>query len=120
MTIVLAGDIGGTKTLLRLAEPDETAWRSLYEQRFASANYTSFSDVLHEFLAQSKQHLGDLPSLSAACFGIAGPVRDHRSQLTNLGWSFDSDRLATEFDIPKVRLINDFVAVGYGVLGLQP
>jgi len=120
MTIVLAGDIGGTKTLLRLAEPDGTAWRSLYEQRFASANYASFSDVLREFLAQAQQHLGDLPNLSAACFGIAGPVRDRRSQLTNLGWAFDSDRLATEFNIPKISLINDFVAVGYGVLGLQP
>ncbi|HBC43656.1 MAG TPA: glucokinase [Pseudanabaena sp.] len=120
MTIVLAGDIGGTKTLLRLAEPEGTAWRSLYEQRFASTNYASFSDVLCEFLAQANQHLGDLPTLSVACLGIAGPVRDRRSQLTNLGWAFDSDRLAMEFNISKVSLINDFVAVGYGVLGLQP
>jgi len=120
MTIILAGDIGGTKTLLRLAKSDGTDWRPLYEQRFASANYASFSNVLREFLAQAKQHLVDLPTLSAACFGIAGPVRDRRSQLTNLGWSFDRDRLAEEFNIPKVSLINDFVAVGYGVLGLQP
>ncbi len=120
MAIVLAGDIGGTKTLFRLAEFDGTEWRSLYEQRFASANYPSFFAVLREFLNQAKQNLGDLPTLSAACFGIAGPVRDRRSQLTNLGWSIDSDRLAEEFNIPKVSLINDFVAVGYGVLGLQP
>jgi glucokinase len=120
MTIVLAGDIGGTKTLLRLSESDGTEWRSLYEQRFASANYAIFSDVLREFLAQAATNLGDLPTLAAACFGIAGPVRDRKSQLTNLGWSFDSDHLAEEFNIPKVSLINDFVAVGYGVLGLQP
>ena len=124
MTIVLAGDIGGTKTLLRLAEKKADGFTVLYEQRFAGADYANFSDVLHEFIANSKTHLGDLPSLSGACFGIAGPVRDRGSQLTaqltNLGWSFDSDRLASEFDIPKVNLINDFVAVGYGVLGLQP
>lgn len=124
MKIVLAGDVGGTKTLLRLAEKNVDGFTVLYEQRFAGADYASFSDVLREFIANSNKHLGDLPSLSGACFGIAGPVRDRGSQLTaqltNLGWSFDSDRLASEFDIPKVSLINDFVAVGYGVLGLQP
>jgi glucokinase len=81
---------------------------------------SSFSDVLREFVETAKINLGELPSLSAACFGIAGPVRDRKSQLTNLGWSFDSDRLAEEFNIANVSLINDFVAVGYGVLGLQP
>lgn len=124
MTIILAGDIGGTKTLLRLAEKQSDKLEVLYEQRFAGANYASFSDVLREFLAQAETHLGGLPTLSAACLGIAGPVFDRGSQLTaqltNLGWSFDSDRLAEEFDIAKVSLINDFVAVGYGVLGLQP
>ncbi len=122
--MILAGDIGGTKTLLRLAEKNSDGFRILYEQRFTGADYASFSDVLRKFLENVKKHLGELPSLSAACFGIAGPVRDRGSQLTaqltNLGWSFDSDRLASDFDIPKVSLINDFVAVGYGVLGLQP
>jgi glucokinase len=124
MNIVLAGDIGGTKTLLRLAqknaEKNADQFAVLYEQRFAGANYASFSDVLREFLEAAKIHLGDLPQISTACLGIAGPVRDRRAQLTNLGWSFDSDRLGSEFDIPQVSLINDFVAVGYGVLGLQP
>ncbi len=120
MTIVLAGDIGGTKTLLRLAQKNSDGLTILYEQRFAGADYASFSDVLRAFLEAAKIHLSKLPTLSAACFGIAGPVRDRRSQLTNLGWSFDSDRLAEEFNIAKVSLINDFVAVGYGVLGLQP
>ncbi|MCA6471812.1 MAG: glucokinase, partial [Chitinophagaceae bacterium] len=120
MTMILAGDIGGTKTLLRVAEKNSDGFTVLYEQRFAGASYVSFSDVLHEFIETVKINLGELPLLSAACFGIAGPVRDRRSQLTNLGWSFDSDRLAEEFNIANVSLINDFVAVGYGVLGLQP
>ncbi|MFZ4729525.1 MAG: glucokinase [Pseudanabaena sp.] len=120
MSAILAGDIGGTKTLLRVAEKNSDGFTVLYEQRFAGASYVSFSDVLREFVETAKINLGELPSLSAACFGIAGPVRDRRSKLTNLGWSFDSDRLAEEFNIANVRLINDFVAVGYGVLGLQP
>jgi glucokinase len=120
MTIVLAGDIGGTKTLLRLAVKNSDGFTVLYEQRFAGADYANFSDVLREFIANSKKYLGSLPNLSGACFGIAGPIRDRRSQLTNLGWSFDSDRLAEELHIEQVSLINDFVAVGYGVLGLQP
>jgi len=120
MTMILAGDIGGTKTLLRVAEKNSDGFTVLYEQRFAGASYVSFSDVLREFVETAKINLGELPSLSAACFGIAGPVRDRKSQLTNLGWSFDSDRLAEEFNIANVSLINDFVAVGYGVLGLQP
>ncbi len=124
MAIVLAGDIGGTKTLLRLAEKKPEGFTVLYEQRFAGADYANFSDVLREFIANFKKHLGDLPRLSGACFGIAGPIRDRDSkltaQLTNLGWSFDSDRLAEELHIDRVILINDFVAVGYGVLGLQP
>ncbi|GBO53200.1 glucokinase [Pseudanabaena sp. lw0831] len=120
MTMILAGDIGGTKTLLRFAEKNSDGFTVLYEQRFAGASYANFSDLLREFVETAKINLGELPSLSAACFGIAGPVRDRRSQLTNLGWSFDSDRLAEEFNIANVSLINDFVAVGYGVLGLQP
>jgi len=119
MSMVLAGDIGGTKTLLRLAEKNSDGFTILHEQRFAGADYASFADVLHEFLETAKIHLYAMPKLSSACFGIAGPVRDRKSQLTNLGWSFDSDRLAEEFNIDKVSLINDFVAVGYGVLGLQ-
>jgi len=119
MTMILAGDIGGTKTLLRLSDHSSVESKLLYEQRFAGADYASFSDVLHEFLGNVKVHLSDLPTIAGACFGIAGPVRDRKSQLTNLGWFFDSDRLAEEFNIANVNLINDFVAVGYGVLGLK-
>ena len=124
MSAILAGDIGGTKTLLRVAEKNPDGFTVLFEQRFAGADYANFSDLLREFVETAKISLGELPSLSAACFGIAGPVRDRNSQLTaqltNLGWSFDSDRIAEEFNIANVSLINDFVAVGYGVLGLQP
>jgi|JFJP01.1.fsa_nt_gi glucokinase len=126
MTMILAGDIGGTKTLLRLADKDSNGFKVLHEQRFLSANHVDFLELVKEFLATATINLGELPSLSAACFGIAGPVRDRGSkltaQLTNLGWTLDSDRLAEALNLDrhKVSLINDFVAVGYGVLELQP
>ncbi|MDX2254738.1 MAG: glucokinase [Pseudanabaenaceae cyanobacterium bins.39] len=127
MFITLSGDIGGTKTLLRLTQKDESANLAiLFEQRFISSDYGQFSDLLDDFFAQAQASLGQLPTIDHACFGIAGPVSDRRShqkshqqsQLTNLGWTLDSDRLAADFAIAKVTLINDFVAVGYGVLGL--
>ena len=132
MTIVLAGDLGGTKTSLRLAEKvvdisgvgisrnDDKQWRSLYEQRFISGNYREFVDLVHEFLSHAKKSLGKLPAISRACLGIAGPVHGRRSQLTNLGWHLDCDRLEVELGIRQISLINDFVAVGYGILSLQP
>jgi glucokinase len=124
MKAILAGDIGGTKTLLRLATKQNDGFSTLYEQRYASASYASFSDVIREFMAIAQTHFAqnqlEIPKLSSACFGIAGPVRDRQSQLTNLGWTLDSDVLAQELGITHVSLINDFVAVGYGVLGLQP
>ncbi len=125
MKKILIGDIGGTKTLLRLVEPQaDNVAKTICEQRFASARYGDFNDLLQEFLVNAASQLGYLPAIASACFGIAGPVHTHKShqtsQLTNLGWHLDSDRLAAELAIPKVSLINDFAAVGYGVLGLQP
>jgi len=123
MQVILAGDIGGTKTLLRLAEQKGNGFSTLYEQRFASQNYASFSELIYEFMAIAQQYFAqnnlNIPQLASACFGIAGPVRDRQSQLTNLGWNLDADLLAQELEIDHVSLINDFVAVGYGILGLQ-
>jgi glucokinase len=119
--MILAGDIGGTKTLLRLANRDSNGFVVLYEKRFLNASYANFLELVRKFLADATINLGELPALSSACLGIAGPVRDRRSELTNLGWTLDSARLAEELnlDIHKISLINDFMAVGYGVLGLQ-
>nr|WP_199288715.1 glucokinase [Pseudanabaena mucicola] len=119
--IILAGDIGGTKTLLRLVSKESDDFTVIYEERFASANYVSFDDLLQSFLVNAKTAFWELASISTACFGVAGPVRDRKSQLTNLGWALDCDRIAINLGIDngKVSLINDFVAVGYGVLGLQ-
>ena len=109
--ILLAGDIGGTKTLLQLFEAGGSV---LAERRFDSAAFASLEQVVAAFL-------GDFPSfpLAAACFGVAGPVDGGRASITNLPWQIDAAAISVEFRIPQVRLINDFQAVAYGIESLE-
>lgn len=109
--IILAGDIGGTKTLLRLAE---TGGAVLADLRFDSGAYAGLKQIVAEFL---RDHAGD--EIAGACFGVAGPVVGSRANITNLPWQIDAADIAAEFHIPEVRLINDFQAVAYGIEALD-
>ncbi len=113
---ILAGDIGGTKTLLQLAEPTSTGFQVLFEKRYASADYADFLPLLQDFLA-SVPSSQEPPT--AACFGIAGPIQGRTAKVTNLPWLIDTDHLQQILGIAKISLINDFQAVGYGIEGLQ-
>ncbi len=119
MSVVLAGDIGGTKTILRLVEvtqdQDCPQLKLLHEQNYPSQDYPDLVPIVKAFLDEA-DYSGDV---ARACFGIAGPVVNNSSQLTNLSWSLEGRRLADELMIEAVTLINDFAAIGYGVLGLQ-
>ncbi len=122
MTLLLAGDIGGTKTILRLVEAEinePNAFKPLYDARYPSANFPDLVPIVRQFLGEAAQKLGGTFAPSKACFAIAGPVVDGTSKLTNLSWSLSAPRLSQELGIDRVALINDFAAVGYGVLGLQ-
>ncbi len=116
MMQLLAGDIGGTKTILRLVQFDGNVRDTLHEQRFVSSDYADLVPLVKDFLAAAP--VAAHPQ--TACFAIAGPVVNNCSQLTNLAWSLRSDRIADELGLNTVELINDFSAVGYGVLGLTP
>ena len=119
MTLLLAGDIGGTKTILRLVEqPADGSMYSLDEATYPSRDFPDLVPIVQEFLRSAAEHLGYTPAPEKACFAIAGPVINNTAKLTNLVWSLDTRRLEQELGISKVSLINDFVAVGYGVLGL--
>lgn len=113
---LLAGDVGGTKTILRLVPADSDVQATLYEQRYVSGDYADLVPMVKEFLAAAP----GTAQPQAACFAIAGPVTNNRSQLTNLAWSLSGGRIADELGLQTVELINDFAAVGYGVLGLTP
>jgi glucokinase len=116
MMQLLAGDIGGTKTILRLLEAGQT----LHEVTYESAKYPDLVPMVRTFLQSAAGVLAQPPAPTKACFGIAGPVVNNSSNVTNLGWMLTGDRLARELHLEKVALINDFAAVGYGLLGLQP
>ncbi len=115
MTRLIAGDIGGTKTILRLVEVTNQAvnFETLSEVTYPSQTYSDLVPMVQEFLTQS--HC----SPERACFAIAGPVIKQSSQLTNLSWYLDATRLQQELNLEVVSLINDFAAVSYGVLGLK-
>jgi glucokinase len=126
MTVLLAGDTGGTKTILRLVEAEASSTKpeptltTLHEHRYRSAEYPDLVPMVRSFLKAAEQETGRALLPEKACFAIAGPVVDNYSKLTNLGWTLDADRLSQELQISDVALINDFVAVGYGILGLEP
>jgi glucokinase len=120
MTLLIAGDIGGTKTILRLVNATSvTVQENLYEERFVSAGFPDLVPIVEKFLHHATEKLGPIAPIERACFGIAGPVVTNTSEVTNLGWSLQGDRIASELNIGKVTLINDFASVGYGVLGLS-
>lgn len=115
MTLLLAGDIGGTKTILRLVEAsDKPPLRTIYEERYRSGDFPDLVPIVQQFLLKA-----NTPTPQKACFAIAGPIVKNTAKLTNLAWFLDTERLQQELGIPQVSLINDFAAVGYGVLGLD-
>lgn len=124
MTQLLAGDIGGTKTILRLVEtkadkPEgDTELQTLHENRYISANFRDLVPMVKEFLAEAAEKIGSEPKPEKACFAIAGPVVNNTVKLTNLSWMLDAAYMEKALDISHIRLINDFEAIGYGVTGL--
>ena len=114
---ILAGDIGGTKTWLRIADCDGDHFRILSEKRFSSQDYADFTDLLRNFLADVKRNMGI--KLDAACLAIAGPVEAHgtgqQAIVTNLPWSLESDALAETIGCEKIELVNDFTAVALSI-----
>lgn len=120
---VLAGDIGGTKTWLQMVDfPAQSKGASIIcEQRYQSASYSGLVPMLREFLASATESPSSTPD--KACFGVAGPITESAGgqsvKVTNLPWEFSTENLARELAIQKIRLINDFQAVGYGIEALE-
>ena len=107
---LLAGDVGGTKTLLQLVDVNPDGRTVVLEKRFESGRYATFDDLLDQFV--TLRH--DLP-VESACFAVAGPVFEGRAEVTNLKWVMEASTLAARFGIRRVTLINDFYAVALGV-----
>lgn len=128
---VVCGDLGGTNSrleLFRIEKPDEVTESALkdigkqtplYRNSYKNSKIDGdFTQVMHQFLEDSR-----LPhvELVAGCLAVAGPVENDRVNFTNLNWVIDSRHLEQEFFMPanSMRLVNDFVANGYGVVTLE-
>jgi glucokinase len=114
MSYFLAGDIGGTKTLLQLFSAGGER-SPLLQKSYASADYAGLIEIVNDFLREAGTR-----DVAAACFALAGPVAGRIVKLTNLPWGVDADLLAAHFNIAQVVLINDFAAVGFGLAALEP
>ncbi len=121
MGLLIAGDIGGTKTILRLVETNDGKTLSTqYENQYISNEFPDLVPIVQQFLQTATTVLGYNTQPTKACLAIAGPVINHSSILTNLNWpQLTTSRLKQELGIAQVSLINDFVAIGYGV-GILP
>lgn len=113
-TQLLYGDIGGTKTILQLAEIADGQIHERCTQRYDSTAFATFSSILEAFL---KQAAAPNPP-AAACFAVAGPIAAQQATLTNLPWQISSANIAQEFSIAAVKLINDFEAVALAIENL--
>jgi glucokinase len=111
--VILAGDIGGTKTHLAVFTIRGGKLMVRAQQVFPSKQYTGLEPMLEEFLA------GLQPPLDCACFGVAGPVVDGRVETPNLPWLIETQRLAALLRIRSVFLLNDLEAAAYGIFTLE-
>ena len=103
MKLLLAGDIGGTSTRLRLAPVED--WRShQWERTYASPDFPDLAPVVQKFLTE----LNVSGEVVAACFAVAGPVVNGVAKLQNLAWQLETDRLIKSLGILNLKLINDF------------
>ena len=112
--LILAGDIGGTKTHLALFSLQGEKLQAEIKKTFPSKQYPGLEPVIEEFIADQQV------SISRACFGIAGPVVDGQVKTPNLPWVVDSINIAQRFKLDSVALLNDLEAAAYGIFTLEP
>lgn len=112
--MLIAGDIGGTKTLLAMYDPRKGALTPVLQMEYRSAAYGALDVMVREFMAASRCEAW------AACFAVAGPVIDRRADLTNLPWTVDAAALRAELAFDEVFLLNDLQATAYAAPRLRP
>jgi glucokinase len=108
---LLAGDIGGTKTLLGLFATTGGRPERVTVRIYPTAQYDSFHAIVDAFFAE----VGRPDAIAAAAAGVAGPVAGRRATLTNVGWSVSEEEIATHCATPRVRLLNDLEATATSV-----
>ena len=113
--LLLAGDVGGTKTILGIYSKEAGPRRPLATRTYPSAKYPALDAIVKEFLATV--HL----RVEHASFDVAGPIVGGRVRLTNLPWEpLEEPALAEALGLRRVRLLNDLEAIALGITELRP
>lgn len=110
--VILAGDIGGTKANILLSHYSKEGLKTIKEDRYASKDFHSFSDILQHFLLGQQQP-------DKICFSVAGPVIDGKVKFTNLSWHIDAEDISKHFGGSPVAILNDLESTAYGLAGLK-
>jgi glucokinase len=113
--MLLAGDIGGTKTLLGLFDPVPARPRLVASRAYATLDFADLPSMIATFLNDADSGT----SIDAASFGVAGPVIGDAAELTNVPWRVDAKEVAAAFKLAEVSLLNDLQAMAYAVLVLR-
>ncbi|MBN1261961.1 MAG: glucokinase [Anaerolineae bacterium] len=111
--MLLAGDIGGTKTNLAIYDPEQGIREPLFAETFPSGNFPTLEALVRKFLESV-----DAP-ITRVCFGVAGPVVGGRATITNLPWVLDEHGLRRALGVEAVFLINDLTSIAYAVPFLE-
>ena len=110
--MLLAGDVGGTKTLLGLFEGSSGRPKAVAVDEFTTLDYDGLETIVTRFLAERGVSSQDL---SAASLGVAGAITDQVAHLTNVPWRVRASSLKTALDLDRVQILNDLEALAYAV-----
>lgn len=111
--MILAGDIGATRTRLAAFQTEGNRLNCIVEKTYASQEHSGLREVLVEFIRTE-----GIP-VHSACFGVAGPVRGGKTKISNLPWTIDCKELAEQLKLSSVGLLNDLEAYAYGIDALE-
>jgi glucokinase len=114
--MILAGDIGGTKTLLGIFDERPARPRPIVVREYTTLDFGDLCAMLSTFARDEQVERLDVQS---ACFGVAGPVIGHQAELTNVPWRIDATTVVRTYDIARVTLLNDLEALAHAVPVLQ-
>jgi glucokinase len=110
--MLLAADIGGTKTLIGLFSPDAQRPATVQTRTYRTLDFPDLGALALDFIRNTGT---DIRDITAACFGVAGPVKARRAQLTNVPWIVDLNAMSRQLPIAKTHLLNDLEALAWSV-----
>ena len=111
---VLAGDIGGTNARLTIFSVEDGRYEEVVSEVYPSPDYSSLEEIVSEFMGSHGVEA------RTACFGVPGPVKDGRAQITNLPWVVETSTLSAHSGVDRVAVLNDLEAQAWGIAILSP